>query len=73
MKRMCKIDAYISLKHLRNAVMADSHMSLHNLLDYAVENETLTFEEAKEFDKLFRKLITVEHDLNMDIYKENSI
>ena len=72
MKKEWKMDAYLSLKQLRNARMVDSHMSLEHLLQYAINKEAMTNEEATQFFNLYRKLVSVEDTLSKDLYEDDT-
>ena len=73
MKKEWKMDAYMSLKMLRNARMVESHMSLEHLLTYAINKEQITSEEANQFFNLYLKLVTIERELSKDIYEDDPV
>ena len=73
MKKEWKMDAYMSLKMLRNARMVESHMSLEHLLTYATNKEKITSDEANTFFRLYIKLMTLENTLRKDIYEDDPV
>lgn len=73
MKKEWKMDAYMSLKMLRQAKTVNSHMSLEHLLDYSINHEKFTTEEANTFFSLYIKLMGLEKTLRKDIYEDDTL
>lgn len=71
MRKEDKLDAYMCLKYLRNGSTANSHMSLHHLMEYAVSREKITEEEALNFEIMFDKIMAMHMQLSREIYEDD--
>ena len=68
MKKEWKLDAYLCIKGLKNP---DIHFNLHNLYMYLQREEILTENEIQEFEKLMRKVTSVEYDLLNELFEDD--
>lgn len=68
MKKEWKLDAYLCIKGLKNP---DIHFNLHNLYMYLSREEILTNEEIQEFERLMRKVTSVEYDLLHELFEDD--
>ncbi len=68
MKKEWKLDAYLCVKGLTNP---NIHFNLSNLYMYLLREEILTEKEIQEFDKLMRKVTSVEYDLLHELFEDD--
>jgi len=68
MKKEWKLDAYLCIKGLKNP---DIHFNLHNLYMYLSREEILTNEEIQEFERLMRKVTSVEFELQKELFEDD--
>ncbi len=70
MRKEWKLMAYVCVKGLRNA---DIHFNLTHLYRYLAREEILTKEEIQEFEKLMRKVTSVERELENELFEDDEI
>ena len=68
MKKEWKLDAYLCVKGLANP---NIHFNLGNLYMYLLRDEILTEEEIQEFERLMRKVTSVEFKLQKELFEDD--
>lgn len=68
MKKEWKLDAYLCIKGLKNP---DIQFNLANLYMYLSRDGILTEKEIQEFDKMIRKMTSVEYNLLEELFEDD--